>query len=112
MKRIPILLIVLFIFACKENKIEVSTTKETPKKNSLIFPEETHFKSLRQVTFGGDNAEAYWSFDDRQLIFQSNNKKWGLSCDQMFLMNADETFNKNIPPMIEMIGRILCIFGK
>ena len=24
-------------------------------------------------SFGGDNAEAYWSFDDRQLIFQSNN---------------------------------------
>ena len=119
MKRIPILLIVLFTFACKENKTEtkltdVSKAKEiskTIKKDSLIFPEETHFKSLRQVTFGGDNAEAYWSFDDQQLIFQSNNKKWGLACDQMFLMNADETFNKNIPPMISTgMGRTTCAY--
>ena len=119
MKRIPILLLVLFTFACKKNKTEtkltdVSKTKEISKiikKDSLIFPEETHFKSLRQVTFGGDNAEAYWSFDDQQLIFQSNNKKWGLECDQMFLMNADETFNKNIPPMVSTgMGRTTCAY--
>ena len=84
---------------------------KTIKKDSLIFPEETHFKSLRQVTFGGDNAEAYWSFDDQQLIFQSNNEKWGLSCDQMFLMNIDESFSEKAPPMISTgKGRTTCSY--
>ena len=124
MKRIPILLLLLLIFSCKENNTESRTTDspsatknkdETIKKtskDSLIFPEEKHFKSLQQVTFGGDNAEAYWSFDDQQLIFQSNNKKWGLECDQMFLMNAGETFyNDNIPPMVSTgMGRTTCAY--
>ena len=124
MKRIPILLLLLLIFSCKETKTESRTTDsslatenknetiKTTNKDSLIFPEEKHFKSLQQVTFGGDNAEAYWSFDDQQLIFQSNNKKWGLECDQMFLMNAGETFNNsNIPPMVSTgMGRTTCAY--
>jgi len=120
MKPIPILLLVLLIFSCKETRIkELPITEESksnihkkPSKDSLIFPGENHFKSLRQVTFGGDNAEAYWSFDDAQLIFQSNNKKWGLECDQMFLMKADETFkNDRKPPMISTgMGRTTCAY--
>lgn len=42
--------------------------------DSLRYPEEKHFKNLRQLTFGGDNAEAYWSFDSKMVSFQSNNK--------------------------------------
>lgn len=124
MKRIPILLLLLFILSCKETKTEPSTTDlssatenkyetiKTTNKDSLIFPGEKHFKSLKQVTFGGDNAEAYWSFDDQQLIFQSNNKNWGLECDQMFLMNSGETFNNNnIPPMVSTgMGRTTCAY--
>ena len=120
MKPIPILLLVLLIFSCKETRIkELPITEEsksnihkTTPKDSLIFPGENNFKSLRQVTFGGDNAEAYWSFDDAQLIFQYNNKKWGLECDQMFLMNADETFkNDRKPPMISTgMGRTTCAY--
>jgi TolB protein len=48
---------------------------------------ERHLKNLTQLTFGGDNAEAYFSFDGKNLTFQSNNAKWGLSCDQIFNMN-------------------------
>ncbi len=51
---------------------------------------EKHFKNLHQLTFGGDNAEAYFSFDDKQLSFQSNNKKWGLQCDQIFNLTINE----------------------
>ncbi|MBK8556459.1 MAG: PD40 domain-containing protein [Lewinellaceae bacterium] len=47
---------------------------------------ETHLKNIRQITFGGDNAEAYWSFDGKWLSFQSNNKAWGLECDQIFAL--------------------------
>ena len=45
---------------------------------------ETHLKNLRQLTFGGDNAEAYWSFDSKAITFQSNFKTWGVQCDQIF----------------------------
>ena len=50
---------------------------------------EKHFKNIQQLTYGGDNAEAYFSFDNQHLSFQSNNKNWGLNCDQIF--NLDIT---------------------
>ena len=96
MKYIVSILIVVFFVSCKNDKSntpEVTENSEsetiTAVSDSLIYPGEKHFKSIRQVTFGGDNAEAYWSFDDKQLVFQSNNKAWNVSCDQMFLMNAN-----------------------
>src|SRR5204863_7744351 len=51
-------------------------------KDSLIHPLEKHFKSLKQLTFGGDNAEAYWSFDGTRLTFQATEPAWGQECDQ------------------------------
>ncbi|MBI1853756.1 MAG: PD40 domain-containing protein [Planctomycetes bacterium] len=51
------------------------------------LPGERHFRSLRQLTNGGENAEAYWSSDGKQLILQSTRD--GLQCDQIFTMNAD-----------------------
>ncbi|MDX5585424.1 MAG: hypothetical protein QNK20_10975, partial [Aureibaculum sp.] len=102
MKYIYVLLFVISITSCKNEKAvktDIKTIVEATN-DSLIYPEEKHFKSIRQVTFGGDNAEAYWSFDDKQLVFQSNYTKWNVSCDQMFLMNANEKFDSIPPPMI------------
>lgn len=48
---------------------------------------ETHLTNIKQLTFGGENAEAYFSFDGRQLIFQS--KRNGRECDQIYTMNID-----------------------
>jgi Tol biopolymer transport system component len=48
---------------------------------------ETHLKNLRQLTFGGENAEAYFSFDNAKLIFQSTREDW--PCDQIYIMNTD-----------------------
>jgi len=52
--------------------------------------EERHFRSLRQLTFGGENAEAYFSADDRSLIFQSARPPF--ACDQIFTfdLSSDE----------------------
>ncbi len=56
----------------------------------LRFEGEVHLRNIRQLTFGGNNAEAYWSFDDQQLMFQSD---WpeinSQGCDQQFVMRAD-----------------------
>jgi Tol biopolymer transport system component len=50
-------------------------------------PREIHFSELRMLTNGGENAEAYFSFDGSQLIFQSTRPPYG--CDQIFVMGAD-----------------------
>jgi Tol biopolymer transport system component len=55
--------------------------------DSLIDEREVHFANLRQLTFGGQNAEAYFSPDDRQLIFQATPRDG--TCDQQFIMNTD-----------------------
>jgi TolB protein len=46
-----------------------------------------HLDNLKQLTAGGQNAEAYWSPDGKRLIFQSTRD--GRSCDQEYIMNAD-----------------------
>jgi Tol biopolymer transport system component len=46
---------------------------------------EKHLVDIRQLTFGGENAEAYWSPDGRKVIFQATPR--GSSCDQEFVMD-------------------------
>jgi Tol biopolymer transport system component len=48
---------------------------------------ERHLANVRQITFGGENAEAYFSGDGRQLVFQSTRD--GRACDQQYVMNVD-----------------------
>jgi TolB protein len=80
--------------------------------DSLRYPEEKHFKTLRQLTFGGDNAEAYWSFDSKMVSFQSNNKKWGLKCDQIFYTKTEDVDLANSKPALISTGegRTTCAF--
>jgi TolB protein len=113
-----------FIISCGEkketekeltdnNNTEIPTEKLVMEwdSDSLIYPEEKHFKNIKQVTFGGDNAEAYWSFDDSKLVFQSNYEDWGVECDQMFMMYASESFKGKKPPMISTgKGRTTCAY--
>jgi Tol biopolymer transport system component len=54
---------------------------------SLSFPQEKHLANMRQLTFGGKNAEAYFSFDGKKLIFQATRN--GFQCDQIYIMNED-----------------------
>ena len=55
---------------------------------------EKHLKNIRQLTRGGENAEAYFSPDGRQLIFQSTRQ--GVPCDQIFTINIDGTGERRI----------------
>ena len=48
---------------------------------------ETRLSSIRQLTFGGENAEAYFSPDGQDLVFQSTRD--GAACDQIYAMRAD-----------------------
>ncbi len=49
---------------------------------------ETHFADVRQLTFGGENAEAYWSPDGKELVFQSTRPPY--DCDQIFRMPVSD----------------------
>ncbi len=61
----------------------------SPTASQLAMPEEKHLRNVRQLTFGGSNAEAYFSADGKRLIFQSTRDN--LQCDQIFIMNVDGT---------------------
>lgn len=74
---------------------------------------ERHLKNIRQLTFGGDNAEAYWSPDGKSLTFQSNNPEWGLQCDQIFTFKIKdaEKKGKHKPKAVSNLkGRTTCSY--
>lgn len=81
------------------------------QQHSLQYPDEKHFRNMRQLTFGGDNAEAYWSFNDKMLVFQSNNPAWGLKCDQIFYTAIDADLKNEKPKMLSTgEGRTTCAY--
>ena len=56
---------------------------KAPQKG-LVYTDEVHFKNLRQLTFGGDNAEAYFGPDGKMVVFQKTALKEGIPCDQIY----------------------------
>jgi len=66
---------------------------------------ETHLQNLKQLTFGGQNAEAYFSFDGRIVIFQSTRPPF--ECDQIFSMNVD---GRDVKLLNSGKGRTTCGF--
>lgn len=80
--------------------------KDQPDSRPLASHEaETNLKNLRQLTFGGQNAEAYWSADGKKIIFQS--KQDGYPDEQIFTMNADGS-NKRLVSTGK--GRCTCAY--
>src|SRR5690349_22260656 len=69
---------------------KLRTQNSKPGSDTVHYPEESHFKNIQQLTFGGDNAEAYWSYDSKWLVFQRTNAKEGLPCDQIFIGKVPE----------------------
>ena len=71
-------------------------------QDSVHFAGEKYFKNIRQLTFGGDNAEAYWSYDGKSIVFQKTNPKEGIFCDQIFVAKVPVTDAQKFTP--KMIG--------
>ena len=72
---------------------------------SLEVPGEKHLKNIKQLTFGGENAEAYFSFDGKKLSFQS--KRDGRECDQIYTMNIA---GSNVKMVSNGEGRTTCAY--
>jgi Tol biopolymer transport system component len=66
-------------------------------------PKEVRLRNVRQLTFGGENAEAYFSFDGQKIIFQSTRDPY--KCDQIFTMNRD---GSNVRLVSTGKGRTTC----
>lgn len=66
-----------------------STSERSPMVSREADPRETRLSNLRQLTFGGENAEAYWSLDGEHITFQSTRD--GRACDQQYVIKADGT---------------------
>ena len=68
---------------------------------NLFAQEAKHLSNITQLTFGGDNAEAYFNNKGDKISFQSNYKKWGNNCDQIHIMNLnDKVDSTKIPTRI------------
>ncbi len=92
-KPLPILLVFL-LTAC-------STQHHEPLK----FSGETNLSEIRQITFGGTNAEAYFSFGQDKLVFQSTRDGYG--CDQIFVIDLD---GNNVRRISTGKGRTTCAY--
>jgi TolB protein len=71
----------------------------------LAVKGERHLANIKQLTFGGENAEAYFSFDGKKLIFQSKREPY--KCDQIFSMNID---GSNLQRVSNGEGRTTCSY--
>ena len=60
-----VLNVLLFFF----RPAKTDLTHQSAYNDALIQNGETHFLHLRQLTFSGENAKAYFSADGKSLIF-------------------------------------------
>ncbi len=79
--------------------------QSTSAQDSLQYAAESHFKNIRQLTFGGDNAEAYFSFDGKWLVFQKTYAKEGIPCDQIYVGKIPESANEKFEPRLVSTGK-------
>jgi Tol biopolymer transport system component len=81
-------------------------------QDTLHYPEEKHFRNIRQLTFGGDNAEAYFSYDGKMLVFQKTNPREGIHCDQIYIGKVPQKAGDKFEPKLVSTGkgRTTCAF--
>src|SRR5438477_10346991 len=81
--RLPVITAVAIVIATAVLFSEARSTPRGPQPQAG----ERHFGAIRQLTNGGENAEAYFSHDGKRLIFQSTRD--GRTCDQQYVMRTD-----------------------
>jgi Tol biopolymer transport system component len=100
------------LIACAQPKATTTRVTRPPENTGPLRgtlppdPAESRFADLRQLTFGGENAEAYWSFDGRELVFQAHR---GDGCDQIYRL--DPFAPKPEPRLVSQgLGATTCAF--
>jgi Tol biopolymer transport system component len=91
--RVTAVLGALLFCACEKpepvapSDVEASAAQPAAPPAATRHPEEVHFADIVQLTTGGENAEAYWSFDGSKLIYQAHE---GEGCDQIYVRDAHD----------------------
>src|ERR1700733_8629229 len=96
--------VLLLLIAASVSLMSYSQTPGSvnPNSESLTVPGEKHLGNVRQLTFGGTNAEAYFSADNKSLIFMHSGA--GVPCDQMYTMPVDTSDGKPAIPKLVSTG--------
>jgi Tol biopolymer transport system component len=100
--RLAVLALMTGLASCSGGN-QASQDGESPAVARAPETTETFLGDLRQLTFGGQNAEAYWSPDGTQLIFQRS--AGDSTCDQQYVMGAD---GSNPRLVSNGLGRTTC----
>jgi dipeptidyl aminopeptidase/acylaminoacyl peptidase len=106
--RLPAALLVPTVAACSRSPVPPASGAGTSTGPSSVYfepePGERHLRRIRQLTFGGNNAEAYFSPDGDQLIFQRQDSV-SSGCDQQYVMNVDGSGMRRVS---NGLGRTTC----
>ena len=92
-------------FICLSNNTVPCLISNSKIADTIHYPEEKHFANVRQLTFGGDNAEAYFSFDGKWLVFQKTYSKEGIPCDQIYIGKIPQNENEKFEPKLVSTGK-------
>ncbi len=113
MRSIYLVIVLVIAFAgCQNSSNTRAKSQGEQDQIQHAYPNETHLTNVRQLTFGGDNAEAYWSFADDKLVFQASNKAWGADCDQIYVYDPSQDVDSTYrPPLVSTgNGRTTCSY--
>ena len=74
--------------------------------------QERNLKNIKKLTFGGDNAEAYFSPDSKNLTLQVTNKQFGVQCDQIYSLDLTQPITdfNNLKLVSTGKGRTTCSY--
>lgn len=75
---------------------------------TCLIAQERNLKNIKKLTFGGDNAEAYFSPDGKNLTLQITNTAFGVPCDQIFMMDINNP--EGLKPISTGKGRTTCSY--
>jgi TolB protein len=104
----------LFTSSCNNGSSSGNDGQDSTQVDSipdtLRYETEKHFKNVRRLTDGGNNAEAYFSFDGQWLTFQSDYAEWDANCDQIFLMPVTGTLGRPAQRISTGMGRTTCSY--
>ncbi|RYD77147.1 MAG: hypothetical protein EOP53_13465 [Sphingobacteriales bacterium] len=102
----------LFAWMNQSTTTEPAQSIVVATNDTVHFDGENHFANVRQLTFGGDNAEAYFSFDGKYVVYQRTDVKNGIPCDQIWMGKLPESPNEPFVPKLVSTGtgRTTCAY--
>ena len=118
LKLTPIFFIVLILSSClnEDHSHNHDSDKHEHDNSSpstiTHYVQEKHLANVKQLTAGGDNAEAYFSFDNSMIVFQAKVPEWGSTCDQIYYFPfSDGDMKTEMPKLLSNgLGRTTCSY--